>query len=112
MILSKDQAVACAYAMDTSELCAHLTIGADIDVQKLPRGQVSVEARDASEYYPNVAAFVEAYGAPVSSHPLAALRQNWKEQADADRVGKIVTRTLVGVGILAIIFGVGHACLL
>lgn len=105
MILAPEQAYVCVYALDTSDLCAHLTIGADIDVQKMPSGCVTVEGRDGSEHYPCVRAFIEAYGLGqvVEVHPMQTVRDMMQARKDAEATGKAmfwITGAVVVVGLL------------
>lgn len=110
MILTQAQAVACVYAMDTSDLCVHLTIGADIDVQKLPSGCVSVEGRHGSEHYSNVHGFIAAYDLPYPAHPLECVRAELQSRQDAASVESKFWRSVGAVAFVGVLVLVGVTC--
>lgn len=87
-VLTKPQAVACVYAMDTHPFCAHLTIGPDIDVQKLNSGCVIVQGKDGSEHYPNVQEFIAAYEIPIEVHPLREVEADLQHHSRAAALGR------------------------
>lgn len=103
MILTQEQAVACVYAMDTSDLCAHLTIGADIDVQKTPSGCVIVEARNSSEHYRTVAEFVAAYDVPIAARPLDDVREQLKARKEGVQIYGTMWRVMAVLIVLGLV---------
>lgn len=108
MILTRAQAVACVYAMDTSALYAHITIGSDIDVQKLPGGQVTVEmGPHASEYYSSVFDFVAAYRLPMPAKPLQEVAEELEARDSAEAISRKFWKCVGVVAVVGILITLG-----